>query len=256
MRAHRDVYDRGQNRECRRRAGVSGHWAAGQDPQEASIESTAEPQSVSSTSTPSSNSFQLFEHPAHLKGAFCNWFSRGNQLKTVPKHTSWAPSRIVSRVVRSWIRGCQNFCPCRDHCRHFLLPLRDPSYQVSLSFQLRTWNDWTSEQLLRADDNGVNGPYSDFSLMFGNFLHHSSVPRPPKVARATCVNLSSPTSETTRGAVFARSLGLVALLALRSQPACGLSGSKDDGSRLVRASRISADLGIQALHQTVGRVAS
>ena len=33
------------------------------------------------------------------------------------------------------------------------------------------WCNWTSEQILPADDSGVNGLYSVYSLMFENFQY-------------------------------------------------------------------------------------
>ena len=43
--------------------------------------------------------------------------------------------------------------------------------RISLRFQSRTWYYRTSGQILLAEDCGVNGLYSVFSLMFENFQY-------------------------------------------------------------------------------------
>ena len=101
--------------------------------------------------------------------------SKGNQLKTGPKFNTCGALLSV----------------CRLTCKHFLLPQRGLQYQANLSFQLRTWDDLTSDPILVPDDSG----------------------------------------------------GQRSVLCFRSQSACGLLGSKDDGSRLVRSGPISAEMG-------------
>ena len=71
---------------------------------------------------------KIFHSPrtgcTHLKGAFCNWFPRRNQVKTLPNTQVVTPSPIVSRAVHSWKRGCPIFCPYQDRRRRFLSPLQ------------------------------------------------------------------------------------------------------------------------------------